>query len=287
MSRLSAALDRAANLPGRAPAPDPASHPAIDWQWDVTEHAAPLPPRVAAGYGFSAGAAGKVVVGPDADFVLVEQYRRLAVVLHHAQEERGIRTVMIGSAVASEGKTLTATNLALTLSHSFQRRVLLIDADLRRPTVHQLLQLPNTDGLSERLRAKPGGRLPVARVSPTLWVLTGGRPQTDPMSALVSDTMHQLLADASSQFDWVIVDTPPVVILPDANVLANMIDVSLLVVRANSTPYPIVRRAVEELGASRVLGVVFNCADRAALADHYGGYGYGAYYGAEPGQRPK
>ncbi|HWW88219.1 MAG TPA: hypothetical protein VNZ26_31695, partial [Vicinamibacterales bacterium] len=82
-------------------------------------------------YNFGEATKGKAVAGPDADGVLVEQYRRLGAVLHQAQVHSGVRTVMIASAVASEGKTLTATNVALTLSQSFQRRVLLIDADLR------------------------------------------------------------------------------------------------------------------------------------------------------------
>jgi capsular exopolysaccharide synthesis family protein len=285
MSRLTAALDRASKLPGRAPGPEPApAGAALAWQLDAAD-ATPepaAPPSSTFGHRFSDAAATKVVVHPDADFLLVEQYRRLAAVLHHAQDERGVRTVMIASAVASEGKTLTATNLALTLSHSFQRRVLLIDADLRRPSVHQVFQLPNRDGLIDRLRREAGGTLPVARVSPTLWVLTGGRPDADPMSALVSGTMRQLLADAAAQFDWVVVDTPPVGILPDANLLAAMIDVALLVVSANSTPYPLVKRAVEAIGAQRILGVVFNRVARLALADRYGDYGY--YYGARGDQ---
>jgi capsular exopolysaccharide synthesis family protein len=275
MSRLSAALDRASNLPAPAPRPDPMPDAAVAWQLDAKPSGDPAP-APAANYRFNAATASKVVVSPDAGFVLIEQYRRLAAVLHHAQDERGIRSVMIASAVASEGKTLTATNLALTLSHSFQRRVLLIDADLRHPSLHQTFQLPNSEGLGDRLRGKPGGRLSVARVSPTLWVLTGGQPDADPMSALVSDTMRQLLADARDQFDWVIVDTPPIVFLPDANLLANMIDVSLLVVSASTTPYPIARRAVDELGAPRILGVVFNRVEGPAMSDHYGGYG--SYY---------
>src|SRR5213078_3750170 len=88
-------------------------------------------------YRFGAVASRKTIVDPDVESSLVEQYRRLAASLHHAQLQRNVRTVMITSAVAAEGKTLTATNLALTLSHPYKRRVLLIDADLRRPAVHE------------------------------------------------------------------------------------------------------------------------------------------------------
>src|SRR6185436_18331119 len=97
-------------------------------------------------------AAQTLVVGRTANNTLVEQYRHLAASLHHAQLRTGARTVMICSAVESEGKTTTAANIALTLSHSHHRNVLLIDADLRRPSIHSLLQLGSSTGLSETLK---------------------------------------------------------------------------------------------------------------------------------------
>ena len=98
------------------------------------------------------------------------------------------------------------------------------------------------------------------------------------MSGLVSDTMKQILTEAVEQFDWVVVDTPPVALLPDANLLAAMIDLALVVVRANSTPYPLVQRAVEAIGTSRVLGVVLNRAERSELDGGYGYHSYGYSY---------
>lgn len=239
------------------------------------DHGAPIAERLAAGE--------KLVVLPGADVTLVEQFRRLAAALHHAQRENGARTVMIASAVEGEGKTLTATNLALTLSESYQRRVLLIDADLRRPSIHSRFNLENKVGLSDTLKhVVHDGEMPIHRVSQNLWVITGGPPDPDPMSGLVSDTMRQLLAEAVEQFDWVIVDTPPVVLLPDANLLAAMIDTALLVVRANSTPYPLSVRAVEAIGQQRILGIVLNRAEHSALSE--GGYYYAQYrysYGSD------
>src|SRR6186713_2934750 len=88
----------------------------------------------------------RLVVHDNAEPAAVEQYRRLGAILHQAQVERGIRIVMVASAQAAEGKTLTAANLGLTLSESYRRRVLLIDADLRRPSLSALFQLPNTAG---------------------------------------------------------------------------------------------------------------------------------------------
>lgn len=231
----------------------------------------------------------KLVVLPDADVTLVEQFRRLAAALHHTKLQNGACTVMIASAVENEGKTLTATNLALTLSESYQRRVLLIDADLRRPSVHKMFRLDNTYGLSDLLKhVVPDGKLPLHQVSQNLWIVPGGTPDPDPMSGLTSETMQQLLSEAAEQFDWVVVDTPPVVLLPDANLLAAMIDTALLVVRANSTPYPLSARAVEAIGTQRILGVVLNRAKESDLGE--GGYYYSQYrysYGHSRQEKPK
>jgi len=219
----------------------------------------------------------KLIIGDGVDGALVEQYRHLAAVLHHAQKASGVRSVMVTSALASEGKTLTATNLALTLSQSYQRRVLLIDADLRRPRMREMFALPPTEGLTDSLALPREGKLPVHQISPTLWVLTSGRVFPDPMSLLVSPAMKQLLEDAHDSFDWVVVDTPPIAILPDANLLASMIDTTLLVVSAQSTPYPMVQRAAQAVGTNRILGVVLNRAEKAGLPSNYGYYGLKSY----------
>jgi Mrp family chromosome partitioning ATPase len=101
------------------------------------------------------------------------------------------------------------------------------------------------------------------------------------MAGLVSETMNRILTEATQHFDWVIVDTPPVALLPDANLLAAMIDTAILVIAANSTPYPLIRRAVESIGEQRILGVVLTRMSAAAIGGSYNYYGYGAYaYGA-------
>jgi len=228
-------------------------------------------------YQFGPKGVGKVVVGPNAESTLVEQYRRLGAALHHHQLQSGARTLMVTSAVAAEGKTLTATNLALTLSHSYQRRVLLVDADLRKPSIHAILRLPNMTGLSDSLRHPETSALRFHTISPNLSALTAGRADSDPMAGLVSETMNRILGDAAKQFDWVIVDTPPVAMLPDANLLAAMIDTAVLVVGAHATPYPLVRRAMDAIGEQRILGVVLNRMARADMVASYNYYGYGRY----------
>lgn len=289
MTRLSEALKRAADTSGDGVLLRD-ELPATAWQFPIDDRivepapvmtpvpAPELPPDASAPWPalksrFSPEERSRLVVGDGAESALVEQYRHLAAVLHHAQSESGCRSVMVTSALPSEGKTLTATNLALTLSESYQRRVLLIDADLRRPRIKDVFGLENGPGLTDSLNNPRGGKLPVHQISPTLWVLTAGRATADPMSTLVSGAMKHLLADAKEAFDWVVVDTPPIAILPDANLLAAMIDTALLVVSAHATPYPMVQRAAQAIGPSRILGVVLNRAEKSGLPTGYGYYG--------------
>lgn len=205
--------------------------------------------------------AGKVVGSVGMDPRPAEQYRRLAAALHQTQVERGIKKVMVASAVAAEGKTLTALNLALTLSESYLKRVVLVDADLRCPGVHQLLDLPDATGLNELLKDVHPSALTLTAVSSKLSILPAGHAEPDPMGQLTSARMASILAELAQKFDWVIVDTPPVVLFPDANLLAAMVDGAVLVIRSGQTPHDVVDRAIQTLGRKRILGLVLNRAE--------------------------
>lgn len=250
---------------------------------DARAHRRPAGPgQLALFKGFDPKIVEKLVTTSSAPAASVEQYRRLAGLLHHAQVERNIKLVMVTSSVASEGKTLTATNLALTLSESYRREVLLIDADLRRPTLHEVFQVPNTSGLGDGLKAETEEKLSVIRISPHLSLLTAGRPDPDPMSSLTSDRMRRVLEEAAARFDWVVIDTPPIGLLPDANLLAAMVDVALLIVHAGKTPYTLVQRAIDALNREKIMGVVLN---RVPEEHTLGGYRYYRYYSSY-GKRP-
>jgi protein-tyrosine kinase len=209
----------------------------------------------------------------------VEQYRRLAARLLMAQAEKGTRLVMVTSAFAGEGKTLTATNLALTLSESYRRNVLLIDADLRRPWIHEIFQVPNASGLNDGLRDGSDRKIPLLHFTEHLSILTAGRPDPDPMSVLSGERMRRVIAEAGARFDWVIIDTPPVALLSDAHLLSALVDTILLVVESGQTPLPAIKTAVQAVGRERILGVVLNRADNALPSRLYGYYGN--YRGAE------
>jgi capsular exopolysaccharide synthesis family protein len=218
---------------------------------------------------------GKIVIDDEIAPASREQYRRMAATLHHAQASHGLKVVMVTSALMGEGKTLTAANLALTLSESYKKNVLLIDGDLRRPGLHTLFKIDSSPGLSEGLLAGEDQRLAVRQLSPRLGVLTAGQPSSDPIAGLTSPRMKQVIEEARDAFDWVIIDTPPVTLLPDANLLASMADGAIMVVRAGSTPWDLAQRAVLRLGKAHVLGVVLN---RSTSPSPDSSYGY--YYAA-------
>jgi protein-tyrosine kinase len=257
------------------PAPAPAAPPVEVATPPVTDPVSPPELSSSRFVHLDARLAAKVVVDQTMRPGSREQYRRLAATLHHSQVATGLKVVMIASAVVGEGKTLTASNLALTLSESYKRDVLLIDADLRRPSVNTVFGMNGSPGLAEGLHSQEEPQLLLHKVSSRLSILPAGKPSPDPMAALTSDRMRRLIDEAKEAFDWIIIDTPPVGLLTDANLLAAMVDGALLVVHAGSTPYDQVKRAVEAIGAGKLLGVVLN---RVNYQPNVYQYGY-EYYG--------
>jgi protein-tyrosine kinase len=204
------------------------------------------------------------------------QYRKLAASLHNAHVTLGTKVVMVSSAVSGEGKTFTAANLALALSESFRRTVLLIDADLRRPALSRFFQLPDGPGLVDALKTDAELSLVVHTVSPHLSVLSSGSGADDPVAGLSSERMQHIIREAASRYEWVIVDTPPAALVPDASLLAQYVDGSLLVIKAGGAPAAAVENAIAALGRERLLGVVFNHAPRTELSK-YGTYDESPY----------
>jgi capsular exopolysaccharide synthesis family protein len=211
--------------------------------------------------GFNSEWKQRLVTAEGNDPFLVEQFRRLAATLHQARASSPLKSVMVTSASPNDGKTLTAINLALILSESYRRQVLLIDADLRRPSIRDVTHMPDVIGLSDGLRATTDQKLTVFRLTENLSLLPAGRPDPDPMASLTSTRMQRVLADACNRFDWVVVDAPPVGTVSDASLLSEMVDGSLLVVRAGQTDCSLTQKAIEAIGRERILGVILNGAE--------------------------
>jgi capsular exopolysaccharide synthesis family protein len=226
--------------------------------------------------------ARKTIGDPSLSAASREQYRQLAATLHNAQAVSGVKAVMIASAVGGEGKTLTAANLALTFAESYQRRVLLIDADLRKPSLDCLFYGDAALAPIEASAAR-GWTEHVRQVTPRLGILSRVQPSADPMAELTSTRIRGLIQQAREAADWIVVDTPPIALLPDASLLGSVMDGAVLVIKAGSTPLELVRRAVDTLRPTKTLGVVLNAASRDSREARYG-YGYGYGYG-DPGGR--
>jgi capsular exopolysaccharide synthesis family protein len=208
---------------------------------------------------------------PGVDPSVVEQFRKLAAALFHAQRERRLKVVMVTSAVPGEGKTMTALNIARVLSESYRRSVLLIDADLRRPRLTEAAGLITSDGLSAALKSTEVRKVAVTQLSDTLTFLPAGRPDPEPLSGLTSPRMQQLIEEGAERFDWVIVDTPPVAVATDAGLIGAMMDATLLVVKAGETPLHAVRHAIDAIGEDRIIGVVLNGVEGREIGS-YGDY---------------
>ena len=216
----------------------------------------------------------RLVTAGNPEPALVEQFRRLAAALHKAQSAQDIKVVMVTSATPADGKTLTAVNLALVLSGSYKRRVLLIDADLRRPTIGEAAGFKNSVGLSEALKGRDEQKLQLIPVTPTLTLLPAGQPDPDPLAGLTSPRMRHILEDAASNFDWVILDAPPVGLLADAGLMADVVQRTVFVVRAGHSQFPSVRSAIDALGHERLLGIVLNGVESGAGEIYGSGYKY-------------
>jgi protein-tyrosine kinase len=227
--------------------------------------------------GFSSAWSQRLVNAADSDPALVEQFRRLAGTLHKARRMNGLRSVMVTSATPGDGKTLTAINLALILAGSFNSEVLLVDADLRRPSIPSVVDFSQEAGLSEALAARSEQKLALVRIAPRLTLLPAGQPIANSIEAVTSPRMQHILNEASSRYDWVVIDAPPVGITTDARLLAEFVGGTLLVVRAGVTQHDDVANAISALGRDHILGVVLN----GVKADGRVGY----YYGVSPEAR--
>ena len=149
----------------------------------------------------------------------------------------------------------------MTFSESYRRKVLLLDADLRRPSLHEITQVSNVRGLGETLKGAGEDKLPLFQLSERLTLAPAGRPDANPMGPLASPRMRQILLEAATRFDWVIIDAPPIGVIADASLLAPLSDGVLLVVRARRTHHAAVQQAVEAIGIERIIGVVLNDAE--------------------------
>jgi len=206
-----------------------------------------------------------------------DQYRTLRQLVERRRSDAACQVLAVTSAAAGEGKTVTALNLAGALAQSSNSRVLIIDADLHRPSVAEYLGLADrrAPGLAEAILHEEYGLPQAVRrlESLNVSVLLAGDGRLGPYELLASPRFEKLLRDARAFYDYVIIDTPPVVPLVDSRLLGRWVDGFIVVVAAHKTPRKLVAEALNLLDPLKVIGLVFNGDDR-PLAAHYGYYGY-------------
>lgn len=193
-----------------------------------------------------------------------EQYRTLYYRLERMRELRPMKIVALTSAMAGEGKTVTAVNLALTAARAnLDRRILLIDADLRRSGVAQALGFRSRPGLSDLLQGDCELNEAIRRFRSTrLTVIPSGTPPEEPAQLLASRRMKELLKGVRENFDEVYVDLPPVLPFADPGIVAVQMDGVLMVIRAGATSSRTVTNAIEQLHGAPVIGCVLNAAEQ-------------------------
>jgi protein-tyrosine kinase len=213
-----------------------------------------------------------------------EQFRTLRSRLYQLRSNQTLRTVLITSSIPAEGKTFVTNNLAQAIVRQPDRRVLIIDADLRCARLHIPLGAPAAPGLTDYLRGEADEMSIIQHgLEGNLCLIPGGNEVTNPSELLSNGQLKKLLDRLAPVFDWVLVDSPPCLPVADASILADICDGVLLVVRAGSTPLELAQKTCQELSGRNVLGVVLNAADESRVygSQYYRGSGYG-YGHAEP-----
>lgn len=209
-----------------------------------------------------------------------DKFRLLQSRLRQVSLLRKIRLVLITSAVPEDGKSLVAANLAISLAMHTNLKVLLLEGDLHRPTVATRLGMTGRSGLADCLRS--GGRLEehcYHMRNSNLWVFPAGRPQEHSLGLLQSPNFQRVLTSLSSAFDWILVDSPPLLPLADAGFWAQLSDAILFVVRDAHTHRGLLQRGLEVIDTTKVLGIVFN--DCEPTEHNYYNRYYRSYHAAQ------
>jgi protein-tyrosine kinase len=215
-----------------------------------------------------------------------EQYRALRHTIEQLHRTTGLRVIAVSSPSVGDGKTLTAINLAGALAQGTEARVLLIDADLRRPALGRLLGLEEASapGLVGAILDPRLGLEQIAQPRPpyNLSVVCAGATPASPYDVLKSPQVSELLEEARHLYDYIVLDTPPLVPVQDCRVIDRWVDGFLLVVRAFWTPRRLVEEALTILDHKKILGFVFNAEERSTIGGFQSRYYRGYYALSQP-----
>ena len=230
---------------------------------------------------------------------VVEQFRSLRSRIYQARYQIPLKTILISSGMPSEGKSFISANLAVSLSRDGINRILLIDGDLRKSRLHTLLGAPNGVGLSEylagtvelkailqRQQAPQRGAAASGPSFANFFFIPSGACSNVSSELVANHRIEELIAAVSPHFDWILIDSPPVLAVSDAVELAHAADAVLLVARAASTPYDVAQRTQSMFEKTRILGFVLNDVLEKRRRESYYSYYYNAPDGEENARVP-
>ena len=198
------------------------------------------------------------------------------------------RSILVTSAVPGEGKSFIASNLAVSIAQNINEHVLLMDCDIRKPSIHRLFGFDGSPGLADFLRQKVQLSDIFAKTNlKKLSIIPGGKPPHNPAELLSSKEMSSLLKEVRERYRdrYIIIDSPPPQLTAETSAIARQVDGIVVVIKYGSTPREMVADLIEVLGKEKILGCVMNCFDlRSSSYYGYGKYGkYGKYYAKKPG----
>jgi capsular exopolysaccharide synthesis family protein len=201
-----------------------------------------------------------------------EKFRFLAVRLRQLRQTRPLKKILITSSIPQEGKSTVAANLACTMARRKQQKTLLLEGDLRRPTLAARFGLGRTPGLCEWLAGETKSINLYRLESLGLWVLPAGAAPQNPLELMQSGKLAPLMTQLEAWFDWIVIDSPPILPLADASMWSRLADGVLLVTRKGTTEKKQLLRGLETIEKSKLLGALVNSSANAAHTDYYQRY---------------
>jgi len=212
----------------------------------------------------------RLVCLTDSDSLADERFRYLGVRLQQIRKVRQLRTLLITSTIPEEGKSMVAANLACTLARKPNQKVLILDGDLRRPSITAAFGLGNIPGMYELLQNKRDLMASIYQLNEAgVWILPAGNVGRNPLELLQSARLSALIDQLNSWFDWVILDSPPLLTLADTVVWARLADGVLLVTRKGTTEKRLLNKCLESLDKKKLIGALLNSSQNPNRYEHY------------------
>lgn len=278
MSRVHDALRRAEQMGALSGPENPAAGPPME----LTEAFEPIPA------GSFLDRLEEVPFNPAPEALLIdisrpqeapaEEFRSLRTKLNHLQGLQPLHTLVVTSPSPAEGKSFVAANLALVQAQLSGNNTLLADFDFRRPVIHNMFQIQRSPGITDYLLGNAPLEAIIKHVAGlNLWVMPAGTSVRNPLELLNLRQVRVLLRELPKFFNWVILDSPPLLFSADANLIGTITDGTILVVRIGQTTIDMVTRAMQSLCENHVLGVVVNGARAGELYSKYTYY-YSSYH---------